>query len=137
MRERSGDQGCQAKFVPRLLENEPCALQGKTSHNCSYNHVGPAGACPEHPQGSQQHGEIAQHVVARANPRRTHVRISAPVSPQEAERSRIGDKRRDAYRTHRGGVGSVPCHTCQAVMPSTHKPNTPMVAPLRKAAIAR
>ena len=27
MREKSGDQGCHAKFAPRLLENEPCSLQ--------------------------------------------------------------------------------------------------------------
>ena len=33
--------------------------------------------------------------------------------------------------------GSVPCHACQPVSPSTHKPNSPIVAPFKKAAIAR
>ena len=79
------------EFRTGVVENNPCALQGKPGHDCGYYHVGPAGARPKHPKGSKQHRQIAEHVVARANPGRTHVRIAAPVSPQETERSRVGD----------------------------------------------
>jgi hypothetical protein len=52
-------------------------LQRKPSHDGGDDHVRPAGPGTEHSYGCKQHCEIAKHVVARANPRRTHVGIAA------------------------------------------------------------
>ena len=57
----------------------------------TYHHVRPTGASAEYAKGRKQHRNMAEHVVARANPCGTHVGIPRPVGPQETERSRVGD----------------------------------------------
>ena len=47
------------KFGPRLVENDPCALQGKSGRDRGYYHVGPASAGPKHPKGRKQHCKVA------------------------------------------------------------------------------
>ena len=62
-----------AQLGPRLVENSPGSLEGKARHDRGYYHVGPASARAEHAKRRKQHRKIAEHVVARANPRRAHV----------------------------------------------------------------
>jgi hypothetical protein len=44
-----------------------CALQRKHSHNRSNDGIRPTGAGAKHAKRSQQHSQIAQHIIARAN----------------------------------------------------------------------
>jgi hypothetical protein len=89
-----------------MPDDEPSALEGKTGHDDSNDDIGPSGAGPEDAGGSEQHREVSQNIVARADPRRSHVGIAAAIGPQQSERDRICRKGYDADRTHGDGFRS-------------------------------
>ena len=50
-------------------KNNSCTLYSKGGHDCSDDEVRPASARSEDAEGGQQHGEVTEHVVSRADPR--------------------------------------------------------------------
>ena len=73
------------QFTMRLSKHYRSPLQGKARHNRRDDQVWPASAGPEHAESRKQHRKIAEYVIARANPRRTHVGISTAIDPQESK----------------------------------------------------
>src|SRR5262249_14926260 len=100
----SGDGGRLAQLVKRLADNHCRALQCKPGHNGRYDDIWPAGTCTKHANCREQHRQITEHVVACANPRRTHVGVALAESPKQTKGRRVGDKCSEANRTHRKSV---------------------------------
>ena len=61
------------------------ALQGEGCHDDGNRNVGPASAGAEHAKRREQHCEIAEHIVARANPGRAHIGVALAIRPQQCE----------------------------------------------------
>jgi hypothetical protein len=94
----------------------------------------PPRAGAEHVKRREQHRQIPEHIVARTNPRGTHIRVAHSVAPQDAERYGIGCEGGEADAHHdRARQRTLYC------VPDDRrnhpKPNTPMLTPLAKAAI--
>ena len=59
-----------------MHDNRDRSLQRKDCHEGGDDHIRPSGAGSEYAERGEQHGEIAEHVVARANrPRTGHLII--------------------------------------------------------------
>src|SRR6266536_1448640 len=64
-----------AKFTDRLANDHCCALKSQAGHNCGHNDISPSSTSPEYAKSGTQDGQITEHVVAGADPRRSHVGV--------------------------------------------------------------
>jgi len=100
------------QFNPSLLNHHRRPLQRQARHDRRHEHVGPARAGTEHAQRGQQHGQVPEHVIARANPRGSHIGVAPAVAPQQSRRSGICRQSGKPMTPMVKACGNVPCHTC-------------------------
>jgi len=84
-----------------LAKDDCSALKSESRHHRGHSHVRPSGAGAEHPESRQKDHEVAEHIIARADPSRAHVGIPAPIGPKQSEGGCVGKQRRKADRPHR------------------------------------
>lgn len=85
-------------------------------HDSCDNHVGKPGA--GHPEGGEQHGVVAQHVIAGTHPNRPHVGVAGPVRPQEGQGAAVGKDGTATTAPMTMASGSTPWTACQTVEPT-------------------
>src|SRR3546814_5755477 len=68
--------------------------------------VGPCRAGAEHAERGGDHRDIADRIVARADPHRAPIGIALAVAPQHQRAGEVGDQREHADNPHRLGLRS-------------------------------
>ena len=126
-----------AQFSSRLPDDDPRALQREGGHDGRDDDVGPAGSRAEDAKRREQDREIADHIIAGANPYRPHVAVAMQVGPKQSEARCVREERRQPTAPMVIGSGTVPATACQTTVAKTQTPNKPIVAPFASAAIAR
>jgi len=93
-----------AEFSQSLPGDLPRSRNAQRGHYHRHGSIRPARPAAEHPDRSEQHGEVADHVIARAQPDRAHVRLAASVSVEHGRDRAVGNERSNAYRAHQLGM---------------------------------
>lgn len=88
-----GLDGSFSPFAPRLPDDGPRGVQEKNRHEATNDKVGPCRSEIGDGAGRPDDAEIADDVVARTKPDRTHVDVVAPVLMKKHEARRIADER--------------------------------------------
>ena len=96
-----------AQFAPCLPCHQRRALKCEGGHDGCDDEVGPSCAGAEHAGSRQQHRQVADHVVPRANPGRPHIGIAFRKAQSSANDAALGRASRDADRAH---VRRSPCN---------------------------
>jgi hypothetical protein len=66
-----------------MSDNARSSLDRQPSHNRGHDNIRPPCSSAEYAERSQEYGEIAENIIARANPGRTHVGVAAAINPQQ------------------------------------------------------
>ena len=83
--------------------------EGQARHHGRDQDVRPARAQREHAARREEDRDVAEHVVARAEPHRAHVAVAVAVAVEQqrdAEVRRQGEQRRDAHRPRVGHLAA-------------------------------
>src|SRR5207248_1238524 len=80
------------------------ARKGEGSHKRSNDDVRPTGPAAEHTDGGKEDRNVADRVVARADPDRSHIGVAAAEAIQHEGNGAVGYERKEAYRAHECGL---------------------------------
>ncbi|MNZ92936.1 hypothetical protein D3C78_1119830 [compost metagenome] len=69
-------------------------------HDRRHQQVGPGAAGTEHAQRRRQHGQVAQGIVARAQPDAAHVAVALAVGIQQRRHADVGRQRQQPDQAH-------------------------------------
>ncbi|MNY17911.1 hypothetical protein D3C86_1512580 [compost metagenome] len=83
-----------------MADHLPTALQGQSGHDGGDQQIGPARPGAEHAQRRQHDHQIAERVVARADPDRAHVGVAVAEAEQHDGGHDIGDQGGQADEAH-------------------------------------
>ncbi len=120
----------------RSLICDPATEDPKWGHDGGDNGVPPGRAGAEHADCSGKDGEIADGVISRTDPDRTHIRVPLPAEAEERDgNANVGSAISPAPSMN-SGCRKVPAKACHAVFPPTHAPKASNVTPLTRAARA-
>ena len=81
------------------------AGNAECGHGGGDDEVRPAGACPEDAQRSQHDGDVADRVVARADPHGPHVGVAGAEPVEQQRHADIGQQRQHADHAHHASGG--------------------------------
>src|SRR4051794_22438280 len=107
------------KFAPRLAHDLNAARDAERGHDRGDDEVRPARAGAEDAEGRQEHRDVAERVVARANPDRAHVRVAAAEAVERERHAAVGQEREHADNAldltpGSGGFANEPRHPGRA-----------------------
>jgi hypothetical protein len=74
--------------------------QAEHAHHQRHEQVRQRAAGPPHAERREQHGKVADHVVACAEPDRAHVGVAVAEGEQQGRNQPVGGQRGDADRAH-------------------------------------
>jgi hypothetical protein len=94
-----------AKLGPRLLDDRARGGQRQDAHDRGNGEVGPAAAGAEDPQRGDHHRQVADRIVAAAQPDRAHVGVALAPRVEHRGDRHIGQQCQGADGAHRHRLG--------------------------------
>jgi hypothetical protein len=125
------------QFRHRLADDLHAAQKAQAGQDCRDGDVGPSGSGAEHAQRCCHHSDIADGVVARADPDRLTVGVAIPVPPEQNAQATLASSAAIPTAPMVSAAGKVSVAAIQIVLPSTQIARRISDTPLAIAALAR
>jgi len=94
-----------AQFVEGVASDLHGCADRQQRHDAGHDQVRPARPSAEHTQRRQHHGDIAQRIVAAAQPDTAHVAVAFTVGIEHERHGDVGQQCDGADDAHRRGLG--------------------------------
>jgi len=90
-----------------MPRDRPGTAESQQSHSSRHEQIRPGASAPQNAEGSQSHRDVAERVVARADPDRSHVRIACAVAIQYERHRHVDGERQNGHDTHGHRLGDT------------------------------
>ena len=90
-----------------MTQHRDGRMHGQAGHDAGHDQVRPGTAGAEHTQRRGQHGEVAERIVAGAQPHAAHVAVAVAVGIQQHRHADIGQQRQATHQAHGRRAGHL------------------------------
>ena len=119
-----------AQFVEGVAGDLHGCADRQQRHDAGHDQVRPARPSAEHTQRRQHHGDIAQRIVAAAQPDTAHAAVAFTVGIEHERHGDVGQQCDGADDAHRRGLGHAGIDEVVDRDYRMNRPNRPMVSAL-------